>query len=124
MYTPSSRCSTFLTNTSIRSNRKIMRAGVAPPLPAEPKAAEETEAPELTTTTPILGEVIGRSPTYKRVCYFTNWAQYRPDEGKFTPENIDPSLCTHIIYAFAIIKDKTMKPFEWNDDKTEYSEGM
>ncbi|XP_008943281.1 PREDICTED: acidic mammalian chitinase-like, partial [Merops nubicus] len=38
---------------------------------------------------------------YVLSCYFTNWAQYRPGLGKYTPENIDPCLCTHLLYAFA-----------------------
>uniref|UniRef100_A0A1B6MLZ4 GH18 domain-containing protein n=1 Tax=Graphocephala atropunctata TaxID=36148 RepID=A0A1B6MLZ4_9HEMI len=42
------------------------------------------------------------------VCYFTNWAWYRSGIGKFTPENIDPSLCTHIIYGFASLDEATM----------------
>ncbi|CAL8274276.1 unnamed protein product [Boreogadus saida] len=37
------------------------------------------------------------------VCYFTNWSQYKP---KYTPQNIDPFLCTHLIYAFSIINNK------------------
>ncbi|KAL4828994.1 hypothetical protein H8958_019503 [Nasalis larvatus] len=51
---------------------------------------------------------------YKLVCYFTNWSQDRQEPGKFTPENVDPFLCSHLIYSFAsiennkvIIKDKS-----------------
>ncbi|XP_051712125.1 chitinase-3-like protein 2 isoform X2 [Oryctolagus cuniculus] len=50
---------------------------------------------------------------YKLVCYFTSWSQDRQEPGRFTPENIDPFLCSHLIYSFAsisnnkiIIKDK------------------
>ncbi|XP_066964000.1 acidic mammalian chitinase-like [Macrobrachium rosenbergii] len=35
------------------------------------------------------------------VCYFSSWATYRPDAGKFTIEDNDPDLCTHLVYAFA-----------------------
>jgi chitinase len=34
------------------------------------------------------------------VCYFQSWAKYRPGGGEFDVENIDPNLCTHLIYAF------------------------
>ena len=37
------------------------------------------------------------------VCYFTNWATYRPGNGKYEPEDIDADLCTHIVYGFAIL---------------------
>lgn len=33
------------------------------------------------------------------VCYYGTWAVYRPDAGKFPVENIDPFLCTHVIYG-------------------------
>ena len=54
---------------------------------------------------------------FVNVCYYTNWAQYRPGMGKYTPNNIDPFLCTHINYAFAFVtNDGTgLRTFEWND---------
>ena len=56
---------------------------------------------------------------YVRVCYHTNWSQYRPGAGKFWPENIDPHLCTHLVYSFAKINRNNDKlaMYEWNDDK-------
>ena len=56
--------------------------------------------------------------TYKKICYFTNWAQYRTGPGKFQPEHIDPFLCTHIIYAFAYIHNQTLSitKIEENDE--------
>lgn len=62
---------------------------------------------------------------YKIVCYYTNWAQYRPKPGAYYPENIDPKLCTHIIFAFAKLnEDLELKEFEWNDETTPWSKGM
>lgn len=45
---------------------------------------------------------------FKVVCYFTNWAWYRPGEGKYLPENIDENLCTHIVYGFAVLDGTTL----------------
>ena len=41
------------------------------------------------------------------VCYWGTWANYRPGNGKFTPEDIDPSLCTNVIYSFAGLDSET-----------------
>lgn len=51
----------------------------------------------------------------------TNWAQYRPTDTKFTPNDIDPDLCTHLIFAFAAINTTSweIRAFEWNDETTE-----
>uniref|UniRef100_A0A8C6T8T3 Acidic mammalian chitinase n=1 Tax=Neogobius melanostomus TaxID=47308 RepID=A0A8C6T8T3_9GOBI len=54
---------------------------------------------------------------YKLVCYFTNWSQYRPGLGRFVPDNVDPNLCTHLIYAYSIIsRSNQLSTYEWNDD--------
>lgn len=51
------------------------------------------------------------------VCYFTNWSQYRTDVGKYLPSNIDPQLCTHLIYAFSVINQANqLTTYEWNDE--------
>ena len=51
----------------------------------------------------------GLSGEYKIVCYFTNWATYRQTGGgKFDPENIDPNICTHIIYGFAVLDGNSL----------------
>ena len=36
----------------------------------------------------------------KVVCYWGTWSTYRWGNGKFTVDNIDPNLCTHLIYGF------------------------
>ena len=38
---------------------------------------------------------------------YTNWSWYRPGLGKYQPDDIDPTLCTHINYGFTILD-----PFE------------
>uniref|UniRef100_A0A7M4EX62 Acidic mammalian chitinase n=1 Tax=Crocodylus porosus TaxID=8502 RepID=A0A7M4EX62_CROPO len=53
---------------------------------------------------------------YKLVCYFTNWAQYRPEPAKYFPNNVDPHLCTHLMYAFATMNENKIAPYEWNDE--------
>lgn len=58
------------------------------------------------------------------VCYYTNWAQYRNGPGRFYPENIDPSLCTHVVYSFAQLRNSVLAPYEWNDESTPWSVGM
>lgn len=53
----------------------------------------------------------------KMVCYFTNWSQYRPGEGKYMPQDVDPFLCTTLIYAFSIINSNNeLVTYEWNDE--------
>lgn len=51
------------------------------------------------------------------VCYYGSWSVYRPGAGKFDISHIEPSLCTHLIYAFAGLSEagemRSLDP--WND---------
>ena len=35
--------------------------------------------------------------------------------GKFLPDEIDASLCTHLIFAFAKLENNKLVNYEWND---------
>jgi chitinase len=51
------------------------------------------------------------------VCYYTNWSVYRPGTAKFNPQNINPYLCTHLVYSFGgFTKENTLKPFDKYQD--------
>ncbi|XP_041364304.1 acidic mammalian chitinase-like [Gigantopelta aegis] len=61
------------------------------------------------------------SKYYRRVCYFANWARWRRGIGKHTPADVDPFLCTHIIFAFAKFRsDGRILPQEPGPDEQEY----
>ncbi|NXW51638.1 CHIA chitinase, partial [Nyctiprogne leucopyga] len=62
----------------------------------------------------LLNAQIGTA--YVLSCYFTNWGQYRPGLGKYMPDNIDPCLCDHLIYAFAGMNNNEITTYEWNDE--------
>ena len=51
----------------------------------------------------------------KAFCYYSSFAQSRPGLGKFLPEDIDPDLCMHVIYAFGDISSNKLKASGWND---------
>ncbi|CAH1781730.1 unnamed protein product, partial [Owenia fusiformis] len=56
---------------------------------------------------------------FVRMCYFTNWAQYSsPPFTKDDIDAIDPFMCSHIIYAFANLKDNELLEYEWNDQES------
>ncbi|XP_061399647.1 probable chitinase 2 [Musca vetustissima] len=69
-------------------------------------------------TGPIHGKVV--------VCYISTWAVYRPGHGAYSLDNFDPSLCTHVVYAFAGLDPelsaiKSLDP--WQDLKEDYGKG-
>lgn len=58
------------------------------------------------------------------VCYYTNWSQYRTKIGKFLPEDIQPDLCTHVIFAFGWLKKNKLTSFESNDETKDGKIGL
>lgn len=38
--------------------------------------------------------------TANLICYFNSWTVYRNGNGKFVPQNVDPQLCSHVLFAF------------------------
>merc|ERR1712002_53192 len=58
-------------------------------------------------------EVAPKSEDLMMVCYFARLARFRRGIGKFGPEDIDPRLCTHIMYAFVNLTENfELAPFE------------
>lgn len=59
------------------------------------------------------------------MCYYGSWAVYRPGNGKFPVEEIDPFLCTHIIYGFTgLSHDNKIRPLDpYNDLKENWGKG-
>ncbi|CAL4061014.1 unnamed protein product, partial [Meganyctiphanes norvegica] len=43
------------------------------------------------------------------VCYYSNWAYWRSGTGKYTVDDIDLNLCTHLMYSFAVLDGTTYK---------------
>ena len=76
----------------------------------KPKTKDESDKPDVNIEASV-DDVVTEVETdkeYKVVCYFTNWAWYRPDSGKFQPRDIEASLCTHIIYGFAVLEPSSL----------------
>jgi len=76
------------------------------------------QANQLGLATELRNDFTVHSHTKMVVCYWGTWANYRPEGGKFTPDHVDATLCTHIIYSFAGLDTHnwTMKSLDpWMD---------
>jgi GH18 family chitinase len=57
-------------------------------------------------------------------CYYGSWATYREGIAEFNVENINASLCTHIIYCFLGLKDGVIASLdEYNDFEENWGKG-
>ncbi|OWK05469.1 OVGP1 [Cervus elaphus hippelaphus] len=59
---------------------------------------------------------------HKLVCYFTNWAFSRPGPASILPRDLDPFLCTHLVFAFASMNNSQIVPKDPLDEKILYPE--
>ncbi|KAK0161120.1 hypothetical protein PV327_009632 [Microctonus hyperodae] len=61
----------------------------------------------------------------KIFCYFASWSVYRPGKGNFDiSEDIDPFLCTHLVYAFVGLKNNEVNVLDpWGDLPPNYLGG-
>ncbi|CAL1277038.1 unnamed protein product [Larinioides sclopetarius] len=49
---------------------------------------------------------------YRVVCYLGSWANYREGDGKFVIEDIDPNLCTHLVYGFTKLESNKITVYD------------
>ncbi|XP_051021892.1 oviduct-specific glycoprotein [Acomys russatus] len=59
---------------------------------------------------------------YKLVCYFASWAHSRPGPASVLPRDLDPFLCTHLVFAFASISNNQIVAKNLHDEKILYPE--
>lgn len=85
-------------------------------------AARTGESHTQTTKGVALPFVLLAGPAHDKVvvCYISTWAIYRPEQGAYAIDNFDPSLCTHVVYAFAGLDItqaaiKSLGEFSWFD---------
>ncbi|KAM6217122.1 oviduct-specific glycoprotein [Rhynchocyon petersi] len=59
---------------------------------------------------------------HKLVCYFSNWAYSRPAPASILPQDLDPFLCTHLIFAFASMENNQIVAKNAQDENIFYPE--
>lgn len=76
------------------------------------------------TITHFLNEINDFFFADNMVCYYGSWAVYRPVPGKFDVEQIDPTLCTHIVYTFVGLSGDDVHVLDaWNDLEENWGKG-
>ncbi|XP_041566012.1 probable chitinase 10 isoform X1 [Drosophila elegans] len=96
---------------SERSQQTTQSPAIHRPKPTSPATDKPLIVPNknsIPRPIPTTDAQSGSSEAYKVICYFTNWAWYRPGQGKYVPEDIDDNLCTHIVYGFAVLDSHSL----------------
>ncbi|XP_066931308.1 chitinase-3-like protein 1 [Clytia hemisphaerica] len=75
----------------------------------------------------LLFAFVMATQAYVRVCYYTNWSQYRSGLAKYElSRDYQDGLCTHLIFSFGKVVSSgngyTIAPYEWNDQSVLYKE--
>ncbi|CAN8029345.1 unnamed protein product, partial [Ixodes persulcatus] len=58
-------------------------------------------------------------PKKHLLCYWDTWSYYREGGGKFSVEHIDPCLCTHLVYTFAVLENDLITAYDPYFDLTD-----
>lgn len=45
-----------------------------------------------------------------KILVFFSWASGRPSPGNMVPEDLDPCLCTHVLYSFVPMANNALNP--------------
>jgi len=92
----------------------------SPQTPTRPTTVWPTDNTPITTQ-PTISPTTSPSDTCgdkKVVCYYPNWAYYRPGQGKLLIEDINVHMCTHVVYSFVVLNTQkfNLKIFDqWLD---------
>lgn len=107
-----------VTQESSPQRPQLVSVPLIPAVPSQEVSKPMVSPPIIPPSQTTSEALVDANSEFKVVCYFTNWAWYRQGVGKYLPSDIDPDLCTHIIYGFAVLNGDQLviKPHDtWAD---------